>query len=122
MEMQNRNNDRNQTRKHLSYYLGVVDRDTNQIVGQVVNMSPSGIGLFGEQPVETGSTMRMTLVLPWTTRGKNQITFDAEAVWCNLDSSLYLADVYDAGFRLSKINEKDREILEQLIDECAVGS
>ena len=121
VDLSRKPDNRFQKRKHLSYYLGLIDRDSNQIVGQVVNMSSDGFGLFGEKPVKTGTNLRMILVLPWTTQGKNQIMFNAKAIWCNLDSSLYLADVYDAGFELTDITAKDKEILRQLIEECTIS-
>ena len=49
---------------HFTCQLNVVDRFTDQIIGQVVDMTSDGMMLIGEDRITTNKTLYLTMDLP----------------------------------------------------------
>ena len=52
---------RKMKRRHLIYYLEAVDRDTDQPIGFLVDITTKGIMLMSETPIETGKIFHLKI-------------------------------------------------------------
>ena len=101
-------------RRHLIYYLSIIERSTDRLVGQLVDITTRGVMLTSEKPIESGLHMELRMVLPDVIDGDNQITFDAVSVWCKKDIN---PNFYAIGFEFESITPKTMSIVENLIQE-----
>jgi len=54
---------RSAQRRHLIHYLGVLNGDTGEIIGRVVNISRDGVMLVSGEPIKIGVSFHLHLVL-----------------------------------------------------------
>ncbi len=101
-------------RRHLIYYLRVFDRNMVNLIGHLVDITPEGVMVISENPIEIGKTFQMRMILPKEFFGKEQITFDAVSRWTDKDIN---PNFYDTGFQLENISKENIEIITQLIED-----
>jgi len=101
-------------RRHLIFYLRVFNAETNQLLGYLVDLTPEGIMLMSEEPVEKGEKFKLRMDLPEEYSDRAKIEFDAESVWTSTDVN---PDFYDTGFKFSNVSHEERLIIEDIIDD-----
>jgi len=101
-------------RRHLIYYLRVFDRNTGDLIGHLVDITPDGILLISEHYVETNQIFQLKMVLPAEILGMEQLHFDAKSIRCQKDTN---PDFYNIGFQLQKVARNHFFVIEQLIDD-----
>jgi hypothetical protein len=103
---------RNLKRRHLIYYLRIMDKETNELVGHLVDITSEGIMLISEDQMEINKTFHFRMMLPKEIIGKEMLEFTATSLWSKKDIN---PDFYDTGFRIEDINEPDTLRIDQLI-------
>ncbi|MBN1256809.1 MAG: PilZ domain-containing protein [Planctomycetes bacterium] len=88
---------RSQKRWHLIYYLRVFDRDTNEMIGHLVNITTEGIMLISDQQIALDKIFHLRMLWPTEGGETEELTFDAKSVWCGNDAN---PDYFDTGFKL----------------------
>jgi len=99
-------------RRHLLFYLRTFNTSDNSLLGWVVDLSPQGVMIISEKPVETGQEFDLKMDLPGQVGRKKTIKFTAESRWCRPDIN---PDFYDIGFFVKNIADEDRQIIESMI-------
>lgn len=84
-------------RRHLIYYLRVFEKNADQPIGHLVDISTEGMMLISEDPIKTGTVFELRMVLPVEIDGSREIIFSAESRWCREDEN---PDFYNTGFQL----------------------
>jgi len=105
---------RRHKRMNSLFYLRVFNRDTDRLAGRMVNITPKGIMLVSEEPIEPNKNFSFRMVLPEGFEGKKTITFNANSRWCMKDVN---PDLYDTGFMLSDMTFEDAKVIEHLIED-----
>jgi hypothetical protein len=110
-------NKRDMKRHYLIYYLRVLNRDTGDSIGHLVDVTPHGIMVIRDSPLEVGS--RYSLRIRWRNGAGNLKLADFNGVcrWCQPDVN---PDFYGAGFSITPINIGDVESIAQLINDMAM--
>jgi len=72
---------RDNKRKSLFYNFEVLTID-NKPVGRLGDITLEGLKVVSEQPIEVNTTLHLKLKLPEKLNQNEQITFEAESVWC----------------------------------------
>ncbi len=106
-------------RRHLIYYLSVYDRNTEELVGQLVDITTEGIMLTSEKPMEPGVDLALKMNLPEEINGNNHITFDAKSLWCKKDVN---PNFFAIGLEFIDISRREIRIIENLIYEFSFQS
>lgn len=101
-------------RRHLVYYLRVFDISTDELIGHLVDITPEGIMLISDSPVEANKTFHMRLILPAEILAKKNLDFEAKSLWSKKDIN---ADFFDTGFHLIDVKLEEIEIIEYLTTE-----
>ena len=101
---------RREARTHLLYYLRVFDRETDTLLGHVVDVSKSGLLITSHQPLEDKRTYRLAVEDVGITDHLGTVNVDAECRWCKVDDEVELVD---AGF---SILNPSRQVTELIAD------
>ncbi len=112
-------NRRSLERRRLTQYLRVFDKESGLLLGQLENISVEGMMLSGDKPLEEGKIYHMWMDLPSQTDEIFQITFNARNMW---NSKYTNADLYNSGFKFTRISEENLDLVKRLIEEYCAGS
>lgn len=98
-------------RRRPSHYSAVYDRDTQQILGRLANLSTEGFMLISERPIAGDRDFRCRVILPEDMNAGTSVSFDARSLWCRDGST---PGTHSNGFHFTNIKLRDVEILERL--------
>ncbi len=100
-------------RKNFSFYMRVLNDDTEEILGHMVEVSPIGLRLetVGPLPINTDYYLRLELTpdlgnLPY-------IVFIARSKWCKIDD--IQPNLFRVGFQIVEIMPEDKEIFLRIL-------
>jgi len=104
-------------RRKFTYYMRVLDNNTQQAVGYLANISEKGFQLDSPQPVAVNKDFNIRLDLTADISDKNFITLSARSRWCRPDESDPYS--YNAGFQITGISPHDNEIFQRIVTKYA---
>ena len=106
-------------RRNVSYYLPVMDDNTKQVVGHLIDISPTGLMMDSKIPVPTNLRYNLRIDLMEDIAGKAIVEFDAVSIWCRPDPiQPYL---YNAGFQIVNIGPEDVEVIKIIAEKYGQG-
>jgi hypothetical protein len=103
---------RKHRRRSLASHLSVFSEDKKNPVGQLLNLSQSGLMLRSKMPFESSTVFRFSIVLPRRIFGEREITFNAKSIWCQRSEDF---SSYHAGFQLQNTASENLQLLKKLI-------
>jgi len=106
---------RNLERNDFSYYMQLVDSDTQQMVGHLVDISSGGFKLDSQSPIPVNKDFRLRMDLTSEVADKPTMSFVARSKWCQVDPLDPF--IYNVGFQLINISPGDREIINRMIEK-----
>ena len=101
-------------RKQLVYYLKVFDRSTEEVIGKLKDVTPEGIMLTSEAPLDLNKRYQLRMLLPPEFQETDYLVFDARSLWCR-ESDVHA--LYDTGFILIDVTPGDKSMIARLIRE-----
>ena len=101
-------------RRHLIYYLTVLDRDTEKHIGYLVDITTKGIMLMSEYPIEVGTILQLKILLQTDMSQNEYLHFDAKTMWCRKSIN---ENSYDTGLELLNVRAEDFAEIEKIIEE-----
>ena len=101
-------------RKDFSYYMRLVDDDTQNILGHLVDISSGGFKLDSQKPIPVDKDFRLRMDLTGEVANKPFMVFVARSKWCEVDPLDPF--VYNVGFQLINIAPSDLEIINRMIE------
>ena len=104
-------------RHFLIYYLRVFDRKTGEILGHLVDLAEGGVMLMRDQPFTVGASHEMRLRWRNAEGRLRLLDFGGICRWCHPDVN---PDFYAAGFEITSIQEDDRAVIKQLINDLGL--
>lgn len=104
---------RSESRKFLSYFSRVVERDSGYLLGYLVDLTTGGALLVGNIYLEPNSPLSLRLDLPEGFTLQEQLDLDVMTVWSRPDQE---PELYRTGLRLINVTPSDLLILEKLLD------
>lgn len=110
-------NKRNMKRHYLIYYLRVFNRENGEVLGHLVDVTPKGIMIMRDSPIEVGGTYSMRL--RWRNEaGKLQLAdFEGVCRWSRPDVN---PDFYGAGFAITSAAPEHIGAIHELIDDLSM--
>jgi hypothetical protein len=100
-------------RRYLMFYSRVFNVKTGELVGHIVDITPTGAMLISETPLEKDVKYSLKMELPDELSTKQFLTFEAKSVWCDHD---IIPAFYDIGFQLLNVPLSDIDLIERLIE------
>ena len=102
------------TRQQLIYYMKIIDRDTEELLGFLVDITPEGIMIMSESPVEVDKTFNLNIQMDKESSSREFLPLTAKSKWCKKE---VYADFYDAGFELLSVQPEDIKEIENIIEK-----
>jgi hypothetical protein len=108
---------RTQPRKKFSLYMRVLNDDTQEILGHMVEVSSDGLKLetSGALPLEKDYYLRLELTPELADRPF--IIFIARTKWCKVG---FIPDLFQCGFKIEEIMPDDKEIFLNILKKFAI--
>jgi hypothetical protein len=106
---------RNLNRKDFSYYMRLINNDTQELVGHLVDISSGGFKLDSQNPIPPDKDFRFRMDLTSEVANKPSMTFVARSKWCEVDPLDPLS--YNVGFQLINISPGDVEIFRRMMEK-----
>jgi hypothetical protein len=103
---------RNVQRRHLIYYLRVFNRENDQLLGHLVDITPDGLMIISENPCHPGDIYKLRMGLPKEIFGRDEIEFEAECKWSRRDVN---PSFFDTGFRFQELDREDVRLIADLV-------
>ena len=106
---------RDVARRHLVFYLRILDGMSSRVLGHLMDISPSGLMLLSDEPVAVNEEYRLRMRLPKEISNEhNEIIFGAVSRWCRQDEN---PDFYVTGFQIQEMDNTTKELVKHLIEE-----
>ena len=103
-------------REHCrSSSFSVIDSNTHEPVGQLVDISFEGMRIVGNEELHLGNSFSLVVDLSHEINGCKHINVEAWCRWCNKPEK---SSHYYAGFKFHTISEKDLEVIDYIIRSC----
>lgn len=119
MKNQNAKERRRFKRQMLAYYLPVLDNQTQQVIGHLVDISPIGFMMDAKIPIQIRKIYDLHLDFMEAIAGKASLELKARSKWCRQDSvTPYL---YNAGFEITDIAPDGIEIIKRIAEKYSAG-
>jgi len=101
-------------RRHLIYYLSVMEQGTDISIGFVVDVTKQGIMVMSSMPLAVGRVYHLKMLLNEDDAEQKYLYFDASSKWCHKSPN---SDFYDTGFELLNLDASAFGELDEIIDE-----
>ena len=100
-------------RRHLVFYLDVIDRDSGKVIGQLGDISTEGLLVISREQLPADMFCHGRLVLP-DVRGFRSgfLDLDIRCCWQSPDVN---PDLYCSGFSFENLGDADRGTINSLI-------
>jgi hypothetical protein len=101
-------------RRHLIYYLHVLERSSGEHVGYLVDITTNGIMIMSENPAEPGTVLELKIMLSSEMSSKQYLDFDVKTIYCEKSIN---ETTYDIGCELLHLSAEAFHGIEMIIDE-----
>ena len=102
-------------RKLLSYYIQVIDATTQEIIGNLVDVSTIGLKIDGLNALPVDKIINIRLDTTPEIANQPYIEFSAGVRWCK--SEIMTAGIFDIGLQIIHISPRDAEILARMAEK-----
>jgi len=106
---------RNIERREFSYYMRLVDNDTQKLVGHLVDISSGGLKIDSQAPIPTNKDFHLRMDLTSEIADKPTMVFIARSKWCEVDPLDPF--IYNVGFQLVNISPGDLNIINRMMEK-----
>lgn len=107
-------------RNDFSYYMRLVDSETQELVGHLADISSGGFKLDSQNPIPAEKDFRLRMDLTSEVASKPSMQFIARSKWCEVDPLDPIN--YNVGFQLISISPGDIEIFNRMMEKYGTKS
>jgi len=109
---------RNRERKRPKGHLVICDRQTDAVIGQVVDLSEQGVKLYSKQPVFPEYVQQCRMALPGEFLGKTELEFGLVGKWYKTDDDTGL---HHAGYEFEGMTPENLEVIRLLMKSWSIS-
>jgi len=102
------------SRKNFTYYMRVLDKNTGQLIGQIIDISTGGFKLESAKNLPKNVEMALCIDQVGQISTKTVIYFSAIARWCEHDP--YDPTIYNVGFQLIDMTPGDYDVFVKMFN------
>ncbi|MCQ3936065.1 MAG: hypothetical protein DPW18_03340 [Chloroflexi bacterium] len=104
-------------RKNISFYMRVLNDDTGEILGHMVEVSAVGLRLETVGPLPLNKDYYMRLELTPDLGSVPYIVFLARSKWCKIDD--IQPNLFRVGFELLEVLPEDKAVFQRILQKYA---
>jgi hypothetical protein len=101
-------------RRHLVVYLKVYDRDSNEVLGNLVDITTEGLMLIADEPFDLEQSFRLRLDLGEHREKSRFVDLDAVSKWTARDVN---PSLYCTGFEFDDPSPQAAQAIRSIIQE-----
>jgi c-di-GMP-binding flagellar brake protein YcgR len=101
-----------QERRNLIYYLQVVEKGTNRLLGRLVDITADGMMMIADHQLAPLAIFQLRLQLPQEGFEQEFLDLEARSLWCRPDVN---PNFFDTGFEFFNLTDRDRRIIQGLV-------
>ena len=109
---------RSAERHNLIMYLQVRDRESDELIGHVVDVSTGGMMVVCDAPFQPAAKHQLRVLLPYTEEERT-MDVDVECRWCGRDAN---EDYFDAGFRFLNTSTGLRDVIHSVVEDVGFAA
>jgi hypothetical protein len=102
-------------RKSISYYLRIIDANTNLLIGHLADISSQGIKIDSQKTLPLNRDYRLRIHSTKEVSDKEYVEFSAKARWCKTDP--LQPGLYNIGFEIVEIERSDSKIIQTIVEK-----
>lgn len=102
-------------RKNVTFYMRVLNDDTQEILGHMVEVSMVGLRLETAVPLPQNKDYYLRLELTPDLGSVPYIVFIARTKWCKMDE--ILPNLYHVGFEIVEIMPEDKMVFARILEK-----
>lgn len=102
-------------RKKFNMYMRVMDDDTSEILGHMVEVSSTGLRLETVAPLPLNKDYYLRIELTPDVAAVPFIIFVARTKWCKMD--VFQPNLYQVGFAIVEIMPEDQAVFLQILQK-----
>ncbi|WKZ42084.1 MAG: PilZ domain-containing protein [Anaerolineales bacterium] len=102
-------------RKNVTFYMRVLNDDTQEILGHMVEVSMVGLRLETAVPLPQNKDYYLRLELTSDLGSVPYIVFIARTKWCKMDE--ILPNLYHVGFEVVEIMPEDKMVFARILEK-----
>ena len=106
---------RNNNRRDFSYYMRVIDNQTQKLLGHMADISPRGFRIDSDHEIFPGTQFQVRLDVTSDIATKNFMVFNVVARWCRPD--VFNPFTFNVGFELTAIDTMDMQIFQRMYEK-----
>lgn len=99
-------------RNDLKYFARVYNRKLGRLIGYLVNITPIGMMVVSEKPIDPGAMVGLQIEFPESIDCASQLDLEAKCVWSKLDHE---STFFELGFKLHELHGDQAECIEQIV-------
>ena len=101
-------------RKKFSFYMRVLEDDTEETIGHLVDLSNIGLSLETNAPVPLEKDYKVHMELTPDVSDKLFMFVTIRSKWCRTDD--IMPNLYQVGFEITAISPHDHDIYQRLLE------
>lgn len=105
---------RHTERRPFSFYMRVLDDETEETVGHLVEVGPNGFGLETTAPLPPQKEYHLHMELTPEVSDRLFMFISARTKWCKPDT--IMPNLYRVGFQIMDMAPHDRDIYQRLLE------
>jgi len=105
-------------RYSVEFYLCVYNRDTDALLGHVVDISLGGMQLLSETPIAGGELFRFRMDVSLESGRKEVVEFEARSIWQAEDLN---PGFYNAGFQFQALSPAAMQNIQEIVEEIVTS-
>lgn len=103
---------RRRPRKNTPHHVRVLDDETGNVMGRVVDITADGMMITCQGNLNVGRTFNLRVVLPVMIQDRSHLVIHSEVVYCNQDPN---PSFFNVGFRFLNLPGEDGFLLEDIM-------
>jgi len=105
---------RTRERRTFSHYMRLMNENTGELVGHLVNISPEGFRIESRKEIPLNTDYPLRIELPADITSKLVMVFIARSKWCHPDR--IDPTLFDTGFQVVDMTPSDMQIFKLLFE------
>jgi hypothetical protein len=100
-------------RRYLLYYVRVYDAGSRQLLGNLVDITPTGAMIISESPVTENKDLHLRIELSADVADKAYMDLIVKTIWCHPDID---PSLYNIGFKIVGVSPEDTKIIQNIVE------
>lgn len=101
-------------RFQISFFLKIFNRDSNEAMGHLLDISVSGMRVLSDRPVDKGTEYSLYIDLRSMKNFGCEVKLNALCVWTNEDPD---SGAFNCGFQFQNISQNEVDIIQKIIEQ-----